>query len=216
MKLSSPVSDRCRICENRKPRRYCPGVSGDICSICCGEQREETIDCPLGCPYLSESRKHDRQPLKSLDEFPNQDVKITEAFLRDHETLVVYMSMALLRAARANPAATDLDVREALQSLIRTYRTLNSGLIYETRPTNPYAAAIQDKVQAEVEAARKTVAEQSAGGGIRDAELLGTFVFLERLELQHNNGRRKSRGFIDFLRLQFGMPAEAETGVVSG
>ncbi|MBX9601013.1 MAG: hypothetical protein K2X35_08415 [Bryobacteraceae bacterium] len=210
------MSDRCRICENRKPRRFCPGISGDICPVCCGEQREETIDCPLGCPYLSESRRHERQQLKSLDEFPNQDVKITEAFLRDHENLVLYLSVALLRAARANPGATDGDVREALQSLIRTYRTLDSGLIYETRPANPYAAAIQDKLQADVEGARKTVAEQSGGGGIRDAEILGTFVFLERLEIQHNNGRRKSRGFIDFLRLQLGMPAEVEPGVISG
>ena len=47
---------KCRICDTRKPRRYCPGVTGDICSICCGNEREVTVDCPLDCPFLVEAR----------------------------------------------------------------------------------------------------------------------------------------------------------------
>ena len=35
---------------------------------------------------------------------------------------------------------------------------------------------------------------------LRDADVLGVLVFLERLELQHNNGRRRGRAFLDFLR----------------
>ena len=36
---------------------------------------------------------------------------------------------------------------------------------------------------------------------LRDADVLGVLVFLERLELQHNNGRRRGRAFADFLRV---------------
>ena len=38
---------------------------------------------------------------------------------------------------------------------------------------------------------------------MRDADLLGVLVFLQRLELQHNNGRRRGRAFFDFLRATF-------------
>ena len=34
----------------------------------------------------------------------------------------------------------------------------------------------------------------------RDKQVLGLLVFLQRLELDRNNGRRLGRSFIDFLR----------------
>ena len=50
--MSSEAIMNCAICETRRPRRYCPGVRGEICAICCGTAREVTVDCPLDCPYL--------------------------------------------------------------------------------------------------------------------------------------------------------------------
>ncbi len=41
----------------------------------------------------------------------------------------------------------DRDVLEALDALIRTYRTLQSGVYYESRPNNPLAAAIFDALR---------------------------------------------------------------------
>ena len=51
---------KCHICDTRKPRRHCPGVNGEICSICCGNEREVSISCPLDCPYLVEARLHEK------------------------------------------------------------------------------------------------------------------------------------------------------------
>ena len=45
-------------------------------------------------------------------------------------------------AALDTPGAVDYDVREALEALIRTYRTLESGVYYESVPANPLAANI--------------------------------------------------------------------------
>src|ERR1700682_5299675 len=69
---------KCKICNTRKPRRYCPGVNGDICSICCGSEREVTVNCPLDCPYLVEARHHEKPPAMSAQQLPNQDVRISE------------------------------------------------------------------------------------------------------------------------------------------
>ncbi|HTR37896.1 MAG TPA: hypothetical protein VMH80_18435 [Bryobacteraceae bacterium] len=193
---------KCKICDTRKPRRFCPGVSGEICSICCGNQREVTIDCPLDCPHLMEARLHEKTTPLDPENIPNKDVQVTEQFLREHEPLLVFLGARLLEAALATSGAVDADVREALGSLIRTYRTLQSGLYYETRPSNLVADAIHRKMQEAVDALRKELAEKNATP-IRDAEILGTLVFLERVELHENNGRPRGRAFVDYLRGHF-------------
>lgn len=193
---------KCKICETRKPRRHCPGVGGEICSLCCGNEREVTISCPLDCPYLAEARLHEKPRALNPDEVPNQDVPVTEQFLREHESLLMFLSSRLLDTSLTAAGAVDSDVREALQSLIRTYRTLQSGLYYETRPANLMAAGIHQRMQEALEGLRKELAEKNAAP-IRDAEILGTLVFLERVELHQNNGRPRSRAFLDYLRAYF-------------
>jgi hypothetical protein len=194
---------KCKICGVRKPRRYCPGVRGDICPQCCGTQREVTVDCPLDCEYLREARLHERPPEEGADTpFPNRDVNVTEQFLRDHESLVIFLSAKLLSASMATAGSIDYDVREALEALIRTYRTLESGLIYETRPANSLASGIQSKLQEDVVDLRKRL-QENGSTGIRDKEILGVLVFLQRLELTHNNGRKRGRAYLDFLRANF-------------
>jgi hypothetical protein len=199
---------KCQICEIRKARRHCPGVHGEICSICCGNEREVSISCPLDCPYLREARQHEKPPEVSVEDVPNRDVQVTEEFLNEHEPLFLFLSSRLLDAAFASAGAVDSDVREALQSLIRTYRTLQSGLYYETRPNNLIAAGIHQRVQEATEELRKELAAKNATP-VRDAEILGTLVFLERVELHQNNGRPRGRAFIDYLRAYF--PAAQES-----
>jgi hypothetical protein len=202
MELSSLPAMKCKICDTRKPRRHCPGVGGEICSICCGNEREVTVSCPLDCPYLKEARLHEKPPELDPDEVPNKDVQVTEQFLREHERLFVFLGAQLLEVSLATSGAVDSDVRDALQSLIRTYRTLQSGLYYETRPTNLVAAGIHQRMQEAVDRLRKELAEKNATP-LRDAEILGTLVFLERVELHENNGRPRGRAFLDYLRAYF-------------
>ena len=46
---------------------------------------------------------------------------------------------------------------------------------------------------------------------VRDADVLGVLVFLQRLEMRYNNGRRRGRAFRDFLT---GYLPEASTPAV--
>jgi hypothetical protein len=202
MEVTGPSIMKCKICNTRKPRRYCPGVGGDICSICCGSEREVTVNCPLDCVYLVEARQHEKPPAPSAGPLPNQDVKLSEEFLRDHEPLLIFLGAKLLEASLETPGAVDSDVQEALESLIRTYRTLESGLYYETRPNNLLAAAIHQKIQDAVQELRKELSEKGSAP-IRDAEILGILVFLERVGLHQRNGRPRGRAFIDYLRGYF-------------
>lgn len=193
----------CHICETRRPRRYCPGVRGDICSICCGTEREVTVDCPLDCEYLKDARKHEKQPPIDPEDIPNQDVRVTESFLREHEELLAFASRTLLEAALSTPGAVDNDIREALEALIRTYRTLESGLIYESRPTNLVAASVQQRFRQATDEFRRQRRERLGMETVRDVDMLGILVFLQRLEISNNNGRGRGRAFMDFLLSHF-------------
>lgn len=144
----------------------------------------------------------------SADDFPNQDIRISDRFLQEREPLLMVITGVLSAAAAASESANDFDVREALQGLIRTHRTLQSGLYYDSRPPNPIAANIYDTFQERLEDFRKKLAERELTHSVRDADVLGMLVFLERLELQHNNGRRKSRAFMHWL-FQYFPPAPA-------
>src|SRR6267154_1024948 len=169
----------CAICQIRRPRRFCPGVRGDICTLCCGIEREVTVDCPLDCEYLADARKHDRVTPADPAQFPNQDIRVTEAFLQEHEGLLVFLGRQLLEAALATPGAVDYDVREALEALIRTYRTLQSGVYYETRPDNPLAAGIGQMLQVGAAEFRKRETEQLGMTKTRDADILAVLAFLQ-------------------------------------
>lgn len=205
----------CAICGIRKPRRYCPGVHGDICTICCATEREHTVDCPLDCVYLRDAHDHEKKAEIPDSAIPNTDIQVTESFLRRNEPLFIVLGAAIDRAASKSPSITDNDAREALDGLVRTWRTLESGLYYESRSTNPYAASIFDAVKQSVDDLRERVQQETGMAGIRDADVLGVLAFLERLEYRGNNGRTKSKAFLEFLHRSFHAAAEQESEVAA-
>jgi hypothetical protein len=188
----------CKICEKKRAKRHCPGVGGEICPACCGNERENTIDCPLDCPYLLEAREHERPDQIPPADLPNADIRLTEQFIREHEPLIVWLSVALVRAME-KARAVDRDAREALDAMVRTYRTLDSGLIYETRPQNPYAAELQEALNKSISEFRETMAKESGLRLAGDKDMLGCLAFLQRMELDHENGRKRGRSFMQFL-----------------
>src|ERR1019366_9023572 len=127
----------CAICQTRRPRRFCPGVRDDICSLCCGAEREITVDCPLDCEFLREARRHEKPVARDAAKVPNRDIEVPEKLLHANEPLIAFLSLTIFRTAMQVTGVVDSDVLEALDGLIRTYRTLASGLYYESSPSNP-------------------------------------------------------------------------------
>jgi hypothetical protein len=202
----------CAICRTRRPRRFCPGVRGDICTLCCGAEREVSIDCPLDCEYLREAHKREKAQPVDTESLPNRDVAVSDEFLRENEDFLAFLSQSLVEAA-LTAAAVDFDVRDALEASIRTHRTLQTGLVYESLPANLLAAGIYRALQEAIEKWRKAEAERLGIHKTRDATVLGMLVFLQHFELSYNNGRRRGRAFLDAL-LQF-YSAESGTGAAA-
>ena len=193
----------CAICEVRRPRRHCPGVRGQICARCCGAEREVSVCCPFDCDYLQQARRHERVPDLKEQDIPNRDLQIPQGFLEENNALISLSSRLLLEAALAVPGVSDADVREALETLIRTFRTLESGIYYESRPNNPLAGAVHQSFQARLSQARQELARRSGVNTIRDAAILGVLALLQRMALNYDNGRSHGRPFLHFLHDRF-------------
>jgi hypothetical protein len=207
----------CAICEERKEKRFCPAVHGKICPQCCGEQREVTLDCPSDCAYLLQAREHaTAHNAKAQNDQPGErdrealfpEVEITEQFLYEREHLILGLSFALAKSARADRSLMDRDLIAALSSLAKSYQTLvNSSLIYEPPTANLGLQNIIRDIAREVETMVREFreAEQQHIGHtrLRDSEVLKALVFLLRLGLGRTSGRPKSRAFVDFLFAQF-------------
>jgi hypothetical protein len=203
---STPERALCVLCETRPPRRSCPGIRGEICAPCCGEEREQTIDCPLECEYLREARRHEKLPKRDPAAMPHREIGVTGAFLEQEKVLTAVLGGALLSAALHTPGAIDADVHEAIDAHVRTLQTASSGLIYTTRPANPVAAQIQERFAAELHRFREQVAQRTGVHSIRDADVLRVLVFFRRVAWEHDNGRRRGRAFLDAISRFTGLP----------
>jgi hypothetical protein len=190
----------CAICAVRRPKRHCPGVGGEICSICCGTEREVTVTCPLDCEYLLDSRRHEKAVVSDPRDLPDRDIRVSDAFLREHEELLMALAGIVAAAAIEAPGVVDGDVRDALIALVRTYRTLESGVYYETRPENALASRLFRMVQERIQQYRTEEQRRLGMPKTRDVDVLQCLVFLERAGFEHNNGRPRGRVFISLLR----------------
>ncbi len=211
----------CAICEERKEKRFCPAVHGKICPQCCGEQREVTLDCPSDCPYLLQARQQAREHATTQNAGPGErvrealysdvqipDVEIAEQFLYEREELILGLSFALAKSARADRSLADRDLIATVSSLAKSYQTLvNSNLIYEPPTANLAHQSIVRDIAREVETMVREFreAEQQHIGHtrLRDSDVLKALVFLLRMGLGRTSGRPRSRAFVDFLFAQF-------------
>lgn len=53
----------CLHCHQRKGKRPCPALGGNICALCCGEHRMVRITCPPDCQYLSSGGDYQQKRL---------------------------------------------------------------------------------------------------------------------------------------------------------
>lgn len=199
----------CPVCNKRKAKRQCPGINSEICTQCCGAERENSITCPLDCPYLVEGHRYEweRNRGEPLAEIPYPKYEILDNFLYHNEQVVSILCAVIFRKAIELPGTLDSDVREALDGVIKTRETLESGLVYESVPTTPLPEAIFREVQ-------KFLEETLSKVQIKSEDVLKCLVFLARLAAARNNGRPKCRSFLEFLQQQFPQEKPASSGLI--
>lgn len=205
----------CVVCEIRKEKRFCPAMHGRICPQCCGEQREVTLDCPSDCPYLQQAREHEK-PRPADQIAPSAlflQIEVSDQFMYEKEHLLMGLTYALAKSARADRSLHDQDLIAALTMITKAYeRRVNSGLHYEQPLTSESQRRAVLEVETMVKEYREAEQKHMGYSTLRDSEVLKALVFLVRLAHGRTSGRPKSRAFVEFLFAQF---PEKESAVLS-
>lgn len=195
----------CPICRKHKAKRFCPAKGEMICALCCGTEREVTIDCPSDCLFLIASRQHrDERREVEWEKVPFAEVKIPYSVLEAHEALFMRLSYIICEFAVENRDLVDPDVQAAYQALAETYRTLAKGIVYENPPVYPLRRELYAKLRKEVEEYKEQERPGfSAWISVRDSEIRDALILFAQVAVGKSNGRPKGRAFMDFIRSQF-------------
>jgi DNA-binding transcriptional LysR family regulator len=198
------ASVNCTICGKRKAVRYCPAKGERICAVCCGTEREVTIDCAVDCSYLLAAHRYEdehRRPVPA--DTPLLDVSLPQDVVYTHQKLIAALTFSIAKFCASQPAATDPDVLAALQAVAETHKTMISGIFYEQPPRSPLPRELYAAVMALLAEIKKQQAEKTGFAALKDSQIFHALVFLYRMGLLRTNSRPKSRRFIEFLRAQF-------------
>jgi hypothetical protein len=198
------ASVSCPICEKRKANRFCPAKGEKICAVCCGTEREVTIDCHVDCSYLIAAHRYeDEHQRQLLADTPLLDVNVPSDLIHTHQQLMGALAFSLAKFCAAHQDATDTDILAALQALAETYKTLTSGIYYEKQPTGLLSRELYSAVTSFVAEVKQQQAERANSASLKDSDIFYLLVFLYRMGLLRTNGRPRSRRYLEFLRHQF-------------
>jgi len=194
----------CPLCEKRKAVRFCPAKGEKICAVCCGTQREVTIDCPIDCSYLVAAHRYEDEHQRLFPaDTPLLDVTVPSDLIHTHEQLMAQLALAIARFCASQQAVTDIDVLAAIQALAETFKTLATGIYYEKPPDGQLPRELYAALTAFVSEVKQQQAEHAGSSTLKDSDIFHLLVFLHRMGLLHTNGRPHSRRYIEFLRSQF-------------
>ena len=231
----------CPVCGKRPPKRYCPAMGEKICAVCCGREREVTIDCPLDCSYLIAAHRYEREhreaehrkpstPGRARDEvrdevreedYPYKDVEFSVEFVYRHWPIVAGIATAILTFQSQHKDLRDSEIFMATERLAETYRTLGTGIYYERPPEGLLPAALYNEIQRFLQEFRKAEAAQTGFSSLqsgftplKDSEIFQLLVFLLRMNKSESNARPRSRAFLEFLRARFPLRTSQSSGLI--
>ena len=202
----------CPICERRPAKRFCPAKGEKICPVCCGTEREVTIDCPSDCPHLVSARRYEAEHRKPMapETVPYRDVHFPVDLVHERRALLSGISYSILQFGAENRSLNDGEALAALGALAETYRTLGTGIYYEHPPDAPLPRALYGHLTKFIQDFKKQDAERTGFSNVKDSEVFYVLVFLLRVGRHETSGRTRSRAFLDFMRQQFPAASEAE------
>lgn len=195
----------CPICTKRKAQRYCPAKVETICAVCCGTEREVTIDCPADCPYLIAAHRYEEEQGRSRGcaDIPFPDETLRPEVVFEHEGFVAGLVFTILKFSREHPELTDATILEALHSLAETTRTLVSGIYFERPPDAALPRELYQELTKSIAEMRQSESQRARFPKIKDSEVFHVLILMLRLGADITNGRRRSRVFLEYLRSRY-------------
>lgn len=149
---------KCVVCGKVKGKRFCPAKKGQICPTCCGEKRVLEIPCPEDCQYLSSGLSY--QLLKKrVGALQHEDDPLLRRKYYDvhsnYPDILTGLEEAIIRFAQGLRSLRDRQVQDSVTLLLKTYKTEQSGLIYEHTGSDPIVNSLARDLKTFLEEHRK-------------------------------------------------------------
>jgi hypothetical protein len=154
--------------------------------------------------YLIAAHRYEDEHKRALPaDTPFIEERLPQDILHSQQQLMSLLAFQIARFASDQPSAADPDVLAAVAALAGTYKTLQSGLLYEKVPEIPVQRNLYLALTKFLDELKKEAAEKGNSGAVKDSSVFHIAVFLYRMGTLRSNGRPRSRRFIEFLRGQF-------------
>ncbi len=134
---------------------------------------------------------------------PFIEERLPQDILHSQQQLMSLLAIQIAKFAGVESTATDPDALAAIAALAATYKTLQSGLLYENIPDIPVQRDLYLALRKFLDEIKREAAEKGNSGAAKDSSVFHVAVFLHRMGTLRSNGRPRSRRFIEFLRAQF-------------
>ena len=178
----------CPICSKRKAKRFCPARTETICSICCGTEREVTIDCPSDCVHLVASRQYDMTRLEiDWAKVPFAESKFDRRFRGDARAVAV--STSITRSASLPPTIARWWMRTSWRRCKRWRRLTaprRAGLFTRSLWTTRCNAHCTNSLKAAIADFREKEAQRVGMTTVRDSDVRDALIFLTQLCAVHD------------------------------
>lgn len=201
---------KCTLCAQRKGKRFCPAGNNIICAQCCGEKRVLEIECPEGCEYLKAGRAQEAAVAGELF-FRTSDrmehakrVRVLEQF----ETVFSEIQGVIAVERQSDRQLTDGDAAEAADCLLKTLRTEERGILYETTSGNLRADGLRRQLSDIIQLNRYPEEPDRPRLSLSDA--IQCMEVLRAVVANHLESARGVISFVDFLARQ--LPRKQRSG----
>jgi hypothetical protein len=135
----------CPLCQKRPPKRACPALRQDICTVCCGTKRLVEIQCPEDCRYLEAAQRH---PAAVVKRQIDRDVTLLMASvgpLSEQQLQLFFLLQSMVLAYKPEGLARLLDADIALASgaLAGSLESASKGVIFEEATASVVAEGLR-------------------------------------------------------------------------
>ena len=194
----TPSNRKCPLCQARKAKRFCPAKQARICPVCCGKKREVEIDCPADCVYLHSGREYERTRRTRLGAGGQLTSRLWDrAFQSRNMELLTGLWTTIHQSRSESPALVDADVREALERLLQTYRTLEGGIYYDHVPDTLTQKVLYGSLKSLLDQRRKP--EDLSASTPKTGDVLDCLQLSLEMANLSEPSRPRSREFLDRL-----------------
>lgn len=188
------MSTKCVHCHQKKGKRTCPALGGNICPSCCGEYRIAVIHCPKDCVYLTTHESY--QQKKTAHAFSQDRLQLAHAlqnrYGKDGAAFLNLLDIITYSYFHLQPTSQDHEV-------ISGFEILRSSLSPIQAP-NQKISPFGDFLQKELESFLKDpVPSRETVLSILDEHL----AFLKKFSPTPLRTNRFLRGIIGFVEAYF-------------